>query len=385
MKKIALLVAVLTFALSACTPSTNRYSDENDTQDTADNTASTAVTPPKPKDDNTLEPYEDVRSLFGEVKRFKPGEYVPEDIMTYWYNQTTIFEGNEELAAQIIENGKDPGLGVSQLHRQGITGESVTLAIIDLPMLLDHPEYAGKIAGYHTIGLTDGDSPVSMHGPSVTSLLAGETIGTAPGVKLYYVGVAIWKGDATLGAEALDWLIEQNNHLPEKEKIRAVSFSTDYTNTEYFINHEAWQVAVERAQAAGMLVLDSRPDYETCVFWPSYFDPDERDDITLSRTGNPKGDFLDHPSQALGTPVGYRTTAEIYSEGIPSYSYDAEGGRSWAVPYGVGVLALGWQINPSLTGQQLIDLMWQTAYTDKAGDSFLNPVAFAEAVQETLQ
>lgn len=350
------------------------------------NTESTDdISPPSESvNGSVLEPYSDVRGI-NEMKRIRLGEYIPEDIITYWYNQNTIFEGNEETAIRIMENGKNPGLGVPLLHQQGIIGDSVTLAMIDQPLLLNHPEYVGKIASYHTIGLTDKDSPSSMHGPAVTSLLAGETIGTAPGAKIYYVALKFWDEDApTMGAEALDWLIEQNNQLPKEEKIRAVSVSADFTNTEYFVNHEAWQAAVERAQAAGILVLDARSDYETCLFWPSYFDSDERDNISLSRIGNPNGNFLDCPSQALGTPIGYRTTAEYYVEGEPSYAYDAEGGHSWAIPYGTGILALGWQINPSLTGQKLIDLMGQTAYTDGAGERFLNPTAFIEAVKDTL-
>ena len=336
-------------------------------------------------DHKVLEPYADVRGI-DEIKTLKFGEYVPEDIKTYWFNQKTVFEGNEELAAKILEDGKAPGLHVSDLHAQGITGENVTVAIIDQPLLLDHPEYAGKVVQYHTVGLTEKDRPSSMHGPAVTSLLAGNTIGTAPGVKVYYVAIKAWDRNAPeMGAEALDWLIEQNEALPEGEKIRAVSVSADFTNTEYFDNHDKWDEAVKRAQAANILILDCRQEYDTCVFWPCFFDPDNRDDITLCKIGTPDGEFQECPPQAVGIPVGYRTTAEINDENDYSYSYDSEGGHSWAIPYGTGLLALGWQINPSLTGQELIDLMRQAAYQDASGDKFINPPAFIDSVQSTMQ
>lgn len=123
-----------------------------------------------------------------------------------------------------------------------------------------------------------------MHGPAVASLLAGDTIGTAPGVNLYYVAIKAWDRSAPeMGAQALDWLIGQNETLPEHEKIRAVSVSTDFTDSEYFNDHSAWDEAVKRAQAAGILVLDCRREYDTCVFWPGFFDPYNRDDITLFR------------------------------------------------------------------------------------------------------
>lgn len=101
--------------------------------------------------------------------------------------------------------------------------------------------------------------------------------------------------------------------------------------------------------------------------------------------GTPEGGFQECPSQAVGAPAGYRSVAEVYTPGAFSYSYDAIGGHSWAVPYGTGVLALGWQMNPALTGQEMAGLLKKTAYQNEAGERFMNPVAFIEAVKETLQ
>lgn len=367
MKKTLLLALLLSLFLCSCTPTGSQGG-------TADAAA--------PSNNSTvLEPYDDVRGI-GETVVLSAGEYTPKDIITYAFNQNTTFEGCEARAENILENGKDPGLQISELHAQGITGENVTVAIIDQPLLQDHPEYVGKIVRYHTVGLSEKDNPSSMHGPAVVSLLAGNTIGSAPGVKLYYVALKFWERNAPeMGAEALDWLIEQNQSLPAGKKIRAISVSADFTNAEYFDDPGIWDEAVKRAEDAGILVLDCRRDCDTCVFWPSYFDPEDRDDIARSSIGTPDGDFLNCPSQALGTPVGYRTVAEVYSEGEYAYSYDAAGGHSWAVPYGTGVLALGWQIDPTLSGKELIDRMRATAYKNEAGESFLDPAAFIESVR----
>ncbi|WP_320988730.1 hypothetical protein, partial [Hungatella sp.] len=40
--------------------------------------------------------------------------------------------------------------------------------------------------------------------------------------------------------------------------------------------------------------------------------------------------------------------------------------------------------SPSLTGQELLDLMRQTAYQNDSGDRFLDPAAFIDAVQSTV-
>lgn len=382
MKKVLALPFIFLFSLLLCSCNT----DDNQKDIEKDTNTPDITSQGKTADDSKLlEPYADVRGI-GETITLKPGEYNTKDINTYWFNQNTNFEGSEELAAKILENGKAPGLNVSKLHAQGITGKNVTVAIIDQPLLPDHPEYTGKIVKYHTVGLTENDSKGSMHGPAVASLLAGNTIGTAPGVKLYYVALKFWDRTApSMTAQALDWLIGQNKELPDSDKIRAVSISADLTNSDNFDNHGDYDEAVKRAQDAGILVLDCRKDSDTCVFWPSFFDPEHRDDITLSKIGTPDGDFQESPPQALGTPVGYRTTAEAYQEGEYSYSYDAIGGHSWAIPYGTGILALGWQINPSLTGTRMITLMRETAYENAAGNLFIDPSAFIDSVRSTLQ
>lgn len=42
----------------------------------------------------------------------------------------------------IMELGKSPGLGIDELHKKGITGKGVGIAIIDQALLVDHTEYS---------------------------------------------------------------------------------------------------------------------------------------------------------------------------------------------------------------------------------------------------
>jgi len=62
------------------------------------------------------------------------------------------------------------------------------MPVSDQPMYLDHPEFTGKIVSYYD---TECNSESSMHRPAVTSLLAGEKIGTAPGANVNYAAVPI--------------------------------------------------------------------------------------------------------------------------------------------------------------------------------------------------
>ena len=170
-------------------------------------------------------PYSDLRYLpwLDEYAQqtYQPGEYTAEDLYTYTYNTGTIFAGAEDEAAALLEEDKDPGLGVRGLQAQGITGKGVRAAIIDQPLLTDHPELSGRIAAYYDTGC-EGETS-SMHGPAVASLFAGASIGIAPDATLYYAAWPSWLMDSRYAAEALDWVVAQNEALPDGEKIRVVS------------------------------------------------------------------------------------------------------------------------------------------------------------------
>ncbi len=116
-------------------------------------------------------------------------------IDTLTFDQKTVWPERVGLFAdRLLKEAINPGLGVRKLHRQGITGKGVNVAIIDQPLQMDHPEYAGKFQAYHDTGC--GGHETSMHGPAMTTQLVGNQCGTAPGARVYYAAVPSWKADA---------------------------------------------------------------------------------------------------------------------------------------------------------------------------------------------
>jgi len=87
---------------------------------------------------------------------------------------------------QIMELGKNPGLGVRRLHQKGITGKDIGIAIIDQCLLVDHIEYKDRLKLYEEIHLMD--TKATMHGPAVASIAVGKTVGVAPEADLYFIG-----------------------------------------------------------------------------------------------------------------------------------------------------------------------------------------------------
>jgi serine protease AprX len=273
----------------------------------------------------------------------------------------------------IMKAAMNPGLGVRGLHKQGITGKGVSVAIIDQPLYQDHPEFAGKIAKYIDVGC---GSETSMHGPAVASLLVGNDCGTAPDATLYYVAAPSWLADASYYAKALDMLVEISDKLPAAQKIRAVSVSAAPSGrgSPFKKNGDMWDKSREKAEKAGMLILDCTTDKGFIA--PGYYDATAPDDISKCRAGFPN--IPGRASDRIAAPCSRRTTAQEFSRGEFTHAYWGQGGLSWSIPYATGVLAMGWQVAPDLSADQMKELLIASAYGDAR---FIDPVKFVEMAQ----
>jgi serine protease AprX len=305
-------------------------------------------------------------------------------IKTLWYTQNAKWWSSEDMqtAQEILNLGMNPGLGIRALHQAGIIGQGVTIAIIDQPVIPKHPEFEGKIIKYRDFGTGEFSDEGTMHGSAVMSLSVGKNIGTAPGAKVYFAAVPGWFYDSQYDADALDWIITENEKLPEKEKIRVVSVSGDPSGRwSKHKNQEAWDKAYQRAIRAGILVLDCT--FERGYTFPCTLDLHDPDNIT--KCIPEKIAPADSPHERIYIPMSQRSTAtEQRLDPIFSYQYVGHGGISWTVPYLAGVLALGWQINPKLTSTRLLDMVYASAYVTDTGQRVINPKAFIEMVKQTL-
>ncbi len=338
-------------------------------------------------DKSPVKAYEDVRFKDLSSLEFNPDRELMEgltfNLKTDWPSQAI------PVAREIMEKGKNPGLGVRALHEQGITGKGVNVAIIDqnLVAILDHPEFKGKIARYYDTGTKQPKNESSMHGPAVASLLVGEQIGTAPEATLFYAAAPSWTGDAQYYADALDWIIDQSEQLPEGQKIRVVSVSAAPSGpgSPFKSNNKAWDEAFQRASEAGILVLDCTTNYGLTA--PCYLDLNDPDNVSKCTPGFPgrgSPSALSAASNYIFIPTSHRTTAEEYSKGDFSYQYTGQGGLSWSIPYLAGVLAMGWQVNPNLTGKQILELVFNSAYVTEDGFKVINPPNFIDMVRQSI-
>lgn len=325
---------------------------------------------------------------------------------------------------QILEKGKNPGLGIKELHRQGINGEGVFVAIIDQKLDLQHPEYAHSIIDYQEYGKATQEE-ISMHGPAVASLLTGKNCGTAPHAKLIYKAVP---SGTDFGPNFIAYAQALNDIIIDQQT-KIVSVSIGYDNDKHLIGESEWLAALKRAKKAGVVVITvknylindvasgggsstDKEDPDTYLPWSGStledktFEKlilDEKFDQAIKHLQ----EFNDAESKKFSNqellqffptlrkkinsrqnnpiiiPSDHRTIAKSPQE-KNLYVYDEKGGLSWAIPYLAGVFALCLQVNPKLTENKLFEILNESAIVNKNGLKVINPKGMIDLVREKV-
>jgi len=262
---------------------------------------------------------------------------------------------------QLMELGKNPGLGIRRLHQQGITGKGIGIAVIDQGLLVDHIEYRDRLRLYEEIHC--GNDQAQMHGPAVASIAAGKTVGVAPGADLYYIaethGVFQPNGfdwDFSYLARSIDRILEVNKRLSAQSKIKVISISVGWGPQQK--GYAEVTAAVERAKHEGIFVVSSSlsatyqgklnfhglgrepladperfESYRPGLWWIDQF-------YAGKAAPNPE-------IKMLLVPMDSRCTAS--PTGTEDYVFYREGGWSWSIPYIAGLYALACQVRPDIT------------------------------------
>ena len=297
-------------------------------------------------------------------------EKMPFDSQTIWPESDKMPEGFDPAA--LLEEGKNPGLGIRSLHEQGIDGRGVTIAIIDQPLLRDHVEYADRLVECEPVGLLTAMASPQMHGPPVSSIAVGKTCGVAPKASLRYFAVQMWIPDNKPYCYVIDKLIDFNKDKDISEQIRVVSISTGMFRQQ--AGFDRWQETLARAEKNGILVVTCSSaflQYGTLERIPGQ-DPDKPSSYRKGRYGRREN--------VLHIPAGNRTIASHHGPDV--YTFDRTGGMSWAAPYLAGLAALAYQVKPEIDPKTIVDLWLKTATQSDVGPMIVNPVDFIEAIRK---
>ena len=319
------------------------------------------------------------------------------DVLTF--DSKTKFPTKDKLPkgfspAQILRKNQNPGLNIRKLHKQGITGKDVNIAIIDQSLLLDHEQYADRLQYYwqDPSHRPYADSSASMHGPAVTSILAGKTVGVATQANIYYwAGKFEKKGNvfnAAPIAEVLEQVLRYSFYLVDSEHskpIRAVSISRGFDERDH--GSAQFNKIVKELEDRGIAVFTTNDVY-TLSRTHSLASPDGTD-YCRPAYWTQKTDFASYAQfEDILIPTDFRVTAA--PNGTTDYVHYAQGGLSWAVPYLAGLYALGVQVYPDLTKKVFMQAARDTADTKNCvyeGEKFtvryfVNPTALINRLKE---
>lgn len=297
---------------------------------------------------------------------------------------------------RIMEIGKNPGLGIRALHAKGITGEGVSIAIVDQALNPEHVEYAENLMNYELLHCMD--QAAQMHGSAVTSIAVGKTCGVAPGADVYYIastfgtyGIGGMKMDLNYMADSIDRVLEINALLPEERKIRVISISRGFSSEK---GSDEVRAAIGRAKEAGVFVITTSTEvhYGFVLMGLGKEQDADPDSVSVYGPGNfwSEAFYRDgtaDPGHILLVPMDARTYASWYD--TEGYEFASSGGLSWSVPWLAGLYALYLQVDEDLTPEQFIQAAFDTGTVQTVeydGNSYklgtvVDPLALIEALE----
>lgn len=299
----------------------------------------------------------------------------------------------------ILEYNKTPGLHIRELHKKGITGKGVNIAIIDQKLLLGHEEYKDQIKEYEE--RYDTHKEPQMHWAAVASLAVGKNIGVAPEANLHYFGgrykktfkeSIFWRRPTSMTnfAEVIERITEKNRWLNLKDKIRVISIS--YGIIKGMPGYEKCMKAIKEAEKEWIFVVyiddkdfaiisrDAQNDPDD--FW-SYFTALKKDIKKNKQEIKKWGELLKQSIEnRVLIPNNSRTLASEKDE--KGYRFDPKGWSSRTMPYIAWLYALCCQVQPEINKEMFLDAVKKTAEIEEIeGIKFkiINPTALIKELK----
>jgi len=346
----------------------------------------------------------------GDYATSLPPDYSGQDMSQFALTAASIqyacFDSNTKWPATLPQNfnpdgllqtGKDPGLGVSGLHSQGITGKGVGIAMIGVPIPTGHVEYKDSLVDYEEIHTWDNFTALTQSCADAVSLMLGATCGVAPDAKLYYFvampaetqadmlnpnpGDSSWqpKYDLSYLTQALNRILAINSQLADADKIRALYSQFDFEGGNYAADpgYVDMMTALEKLRVSGVFDLNdlnngSDGDGPTMLYPLSRNPLEDPDDSSQYGPSGGMQNWLSGMSfrdaiskqqqdtQNIAVPSDDLTAASVYANDAYRYQSVSNGGALVRAYIG-GLYALACQADPQITEDIFIQAAKDTA------------------------
>lgn len=262
------------------------------------------------------------------------------------------------------------------LHERGINGEGVTVAVVDSGVA-PHTDFGDRIKAFKDFGSRRrAPHDPKGHGTHVAGIILGDgekIDGVAPKADL----VACRISNESEAVQAVDWVIANK----EKYSIDVLNLSLG-APAHADPSKDELRLAAERAVAAGLVVVAAAgnecfgdhcpstiasPGISPQVITVGAIDDQgtvsRKDDKVWARSsqGARREGKPDLVAEGAGV-VSVLSPKSVYAEQIPVGSeYLALSGSSQAAPMVAGAVALLLQVNPTLSHQQVKEILTSTA------------------------
>lgn len=321
------------------------------------------------------------------------------DVLTY--DSKTLFPKAEYLPRNFdpertLLHGTNPGLSIRKLHKEGIDGRAIAVAIIDENLLTTHQEYEHNLVMYQDLADYYG-VPADTNATATASILVGQTVGVAPRALLYHFAVEAKEKNNILDAmpfvQALEQIMEINSKRPPRFQIKVVSIAVEFGPQDD--GFEAFMEARRKLEKSGTVVFTANITAPLSRIH-AWDDPDNSRRYCRPATFLDKTEYYPEYERAgehrlLFAPADYRVVAS--PTGPEDYVQFAQGGEAWTVPYIAGLYTLGLQVNPNLTKWGFLKAWRETAENKKClyggvtfpVANFPNPEKLIHKLQQAAQ
>ena len=247
---------------------------------------------------------------------------------------------------------------VISLHRQGITGKNITVAILDSG-LAKHPDInPNRILAFHDF-INSSDIPYDdySHGTHVTGIIASSRIGIAPECNIIPLKILDAKGHGSTDyfIEAIKWILYHQHQY----NIQIANISVGGNASELKKEHNRLNLWINRMWDNGIIVCCSAGNNgpaPNSIYAPGnckkVITVGAYDGKHFSSAG-PIFPFVDKPE--VSAP-GYHILSLK-----PNSGYSTKNGTSMSVPFISGACALLLQKYPALTNTQTKYYLIQSA------------------------
>jgi HEAT repeat protein/uncharacterized protein (UPF0147 family) len=260
-----------------------------------------------------------------------------------------------------------PGLNVSTLHKLGITGKNVEVAVIDQTVDLTHPEFGDRVI----------IKPLE-HGTLVAGNLAGKSTGVAPEAIVHSYDAF---NEINIGlSEIIEKVVEEKLAGLNDTKVINLSVGFDakyYKDPEVLEEVQKCRKAISMAHKAGInvVIAAGNEGLEPRVFKNNIgtlnllaFNPHAIIVGAVDTNGTPnypaddyRADYSSYPLSKSWRQLDVMAPGSKIELPYPGGLYRVASGTSFSTPFVSGLIALMHEVNPDISPEQTRDILNKTA------------------------